>query len=109
MPGRQPDTRQAAQGWPVVGRNHRTWLSAFAARMLPAGAVQWSGGVENAVGSISSPRAGLCHPRVVGVWVRVGATPGSGERREVQLPCRFGGCVVVGFAKMKGVQKTKLK
>lgn len=71
MPGRQPDTRQAARGRPVAGRNRGIRLWALAAGMLPAGAVLQSelGAVENVVGSIFSPRAGLCHRRVVGAWV----------------------------------------
>jgi len=39
----------------------------------------WSEGVGNVVGSISSPRAGPWHRRVMGAWVWVGAAPAPGR------------------------------
>lgn len=108
MPGRQPDTRQAVQGWLLLGRDGGTQLPALAAGMLPAGA---GGGWRG----LRAWLAASPHPGLVsvtdGARVGVAAPPSShGESEEGSAALqvlRF--CCCCCFCKGEKSMKTELK
>lgn len=75
----------------LAGGGEEPWSSALGSCRRDAPSWSWGrlAGVEKMVGSISSPRTGLCHRGLMGARVWVGAPPSHGERRKVQLLCRF--------------------
>lgn len=75
----------------LAGGGEELWSSALGSCRRDAPSWSWGrlAGVEKMVGSISSPRTGLCHQGLMGARVWVGAPPSHGERRKVQLLCRF--------------------